>query len=145
MKKIKLILFATILSLLGIINVYAKDTVYSVSKYEEEKLTIIKDSYNKENKKDGLVTTGTFLKEKDEEHDDYQIMLIKYKKSGKIAWTYRYGRSSSENINELLYTYDNNKINGYLMVISNSYDISSSDTPKSLFVKIGFPFPKLSS
>lgn len=136
MKKIKLILFATILSLLGIINVYAKDTVYSISKYEEEKLTIIKDSYNKENKKDGLVTTGTFLKEKDEEHDDYQIMLIKYKKSGKIAWTYRYGRSSSENINELLYTYDNNKINGYLMVISNSYDISSSDTPKSLFVKI---------
>ena len=136
MKRLKLILLATIISFIGIINVYAKDTVYSVSKYEDEKLTIIKDSYNKENKKDGIVTTGIFLKEKDEENKDYQVMLIKYKKSGKVAWTYRYGRTSSEDINELLYTYDNNKINGYLMVISNSYDILSSNTPKSLFVTV---------
>ena len=141
MKKLKIFLFATIFLFLGIINVYAKDTVYSVNKYEDEELSIIKDSFNKEHKLDGKVTVGTFLKEKiekdDNEIDNYQIMLIKYKTNGKVAWTYRYGRTSSENIEELVYSYDvNNKIDGYLMVISNSYDIETETNPRNLFVKI---------
>ena len=140
MKKIKIILFTLTIMFLGIINVYAKDTVYSINKYDDEKLMFIKDSYNKENKKDGNITVGTFLKETleqdDEEYDNYQIMLIKYKTSGKIDWTYRYGKTSSEDINELVYIYnDDNNIDGYLMIISNSYNIEENN-PKSLFVKI---------
>ena len=122
-------------------NVYAKDTVYSINKYEDEELKIINKSYNKDLKEDGLITAGTFLKEKvdkdDNELDNYQVMLIKYKKSGKVAWTYRYGRTSSENITNLVYSYDsNNNIDGYIMVIDNSYDILTSNESKSYFVKI---------
>lgn len=137
MKRLTKLIFTFIIIFIGTINVYAKDTVYSVNKYEDESLTFIKDSYNKENKKDGNVVAGTFLKEKIEKENNYQIMLIKYKTNGKVDWTYRYGRTSSENINELIYSYDvNNKIDGYIMVVSNSYNIDTETTPRSLFVKI---------
>lgn len=141
MKKIKIFLFTTILSLLGVINVYAKDTVYSVNKYDDERLMYIETSFDKNHKKDGNVTAGIFLKEKiekdEEELDNYQVMLIKYKTDGKVAWTYRYGRTSSESIDALLYTYNSlNNIDGYLMVISNSYDIETENIPRNLFVKI---------
>ena len=140
MKRLTKLLLTFIILFVVTINVYAKDTVYSVNKYDDEKLIFIEDSYNKNNKKDGVVTVGTYKKEEvekdDNKYDDYQIMLIKYKSNGKTDWTYRYGKTSSEEINSLLYTYDNNKINGYLMVISNSYDINSSNIPESIFVKI---------
>ena len=134
-------LLVLIISLFISTNVYAKDTVYSINKYDDEEYSIIKESYNKNNKKDGLITSGTFLKEqveKDEnEYDNNQIVLVKYKTNGKVSWTYRYGRTSSENITDLIYSYDeNNNINGYIMIVNNSYDILTSNDPKSYFVKI---------
>lgn len=122
-------------------NVYAKDTVYSIGKYKDEEFKLIQESYNALGKRDGIVTSGTYIKEKvekdDTEYDNYQIMLVKYKKSGKVSWTYRYGRTSSESIDALIYSYDeNNNVDGYIMVVSNSYDILTTNDSKSYFVKI---------
>lgn len=140
MKKLRNILLVVFILLIGI-NVSAKDTVYSVNKFDDEKLNIIKDSYNKDNKVDGLITAGTYLKEKieidDVKYDNYQVMIVKYKNDGKVDWTYRYGKTSSENITNILYSYDsNNKVDGYLLTINNSYDITNGNNPTSVFVKL---------
>ena len=141
MKKIRLILIIITLLLLNIDNVFAKDTVYSINKYEDEKLIYIEDSYDKDNKVDGLITAGTYLKEKIEKEDttyeDYQIMIVKYKKSGNREWTYRYGKTSAEEVSNILYTYNNdNKVDGYLIIVDNSYDLETETTGRSLFIKI---------
>ena len=138
----KKVIISILFIFFGITNVYAKDTVFSINKYDDEKFIFINSSYNKENKKDGLITIGTYLKEKvkkdDISYDNYQVMLVKYKRNGKTAWTYRYGKTSSENVNYLTYSYDNEgKIDGYIMVLDNSYDIEQEGSiPKRIFVKI---------
>ena len=134
MKKFYLILL--ILSTLIIIpNVYAKDTVFSINKHKEEIFNFIKDSYNEDLKIDGNVVAGTYLKQeiKDEEkkdtiYNDYQIMVIKYNKKGHIVWNFSYGKNSSDSIYDFSYSYDNNgNIDGYLLVIPNSYQVISDD------------------
>ena len=141
MKRLNKILLVVVMMLIGIINVNAKDTVYSIGKYKDEEFKLIQESYNTEGKHDGIVTAGTYIKEKvekdDTEYDNYQVMLVKYKKSGKVAWTYRYGKTSSEIVNSLIYSYDeNNNVDGYIIVVSNSYDILTTNDSKSYFVKI---------
>ena len=99
MKKINLAIISIIIFLININVVFAKDTVYSLNKYKEEKFTIIKDSYNASGTKDGLIIAGNILKEtiKDEkdneEYNDYQVILVKYNKDGKVKWTFTYGKN----------------------------------------------------
>ena len=113
-------------------NVYAKDTVYSLNKYKEEKLDFIIDSYNEESKKDGNIVAGTFLKEtikeNEKDYNDYQIIIIKYNKKGKIVWEYSYGKNKEDKINTISYSYnDNGPIDGYLISLSKSYNIISTE------------------
>ena len=142
MKRLTKIILIMISLFIGIINVYADDKIYSINKYDNEKFLFIKNSYDNNENQDGLITIGTYLKETinnldDTSYDNYQIMLVKYKKDGKLVWTYRYGKTSSENISALLYSYDlENNIDGYLMVINNSYDILNETEGKSYFIKI---------
>lgn len=140
MKKLKLVLIIITVFLLNT-NVFAKDTVYSINKYKDEKLIYVENSYDENNKIDGLITAGTFLKETVEKDDityeDYQVMIVKYKKSGKREWTYRYGKTSSEEVSNIVYSYDNdNKVDGYIITVDNSYDVETNQEAKSLFVKI---------
>ncbi len=114
--------------LLGNVNVYAKDTAYSLNKYQEEELSFIMDSYNIDLEKDGNVVAGTFLKEtiKEENNDyqDYQIMVLKYSKNGKLKWNFTYGKNKEDSIYDFTYSYDEEgKIDGYLLSIPKSYHV----------------------
>lgn len=116
-------------------NVYAKDTVYSWNKYKDERLIEIIDSYNEEGKKDGLITGGTYLDEKEEHYD---VMLLKYSKSGKLKWSFTYQKSSDDSLYDIDYTYsEEGTIDGYLMVMSRPFDKEESQiNTNTLFVKI---------
>ncbi len=151
MKKWKILLVGVLTILIGSYNVSAKDTVHSINKYQEETLTFIKNSYNKDGKLDGFITGGHFLKEEKEVEEttykDYQIMLVKYKKTGEIAWTYSYGKNKEDKLQGLQYTVDSEgKIDGYLLVLEKTYDIvddtaeveeTPDSTSNTTFLKIG--------
>lgn len=133
MKRIKNTLFVLILLVIGFYNVYAKDTVYSISKYKNSYFDYILKSYNLEDNEDGYVMGGNYLKNKkddDSSYDDYQVMLAKYNKNDKLVWTYNYGDTKEDYIDYLTYTYNENKIDGYLIVTRKTYDIFS-DSDKS--------------
>lgn len=123
-------------------NTYAADTVYSLNKYKEEKFETIVYSYNKDNEQDGFIAAGTILKETtkidDEEYDDYQVALVKYDVTGKVKWTFNYGKTAADKLDSLAYTYDEeNKINGYLIVMKKSSDIEEEiEYNTSVFVKV---------
>lgn len=123
-------------------NTYAADTVYSLNKYKEEKFKIIIDSYDKEDEQDGFIAAGTILKETktvdDEEYDDYQVALVKYDVTGKVKWIFNYGKTDADELDSLAYTYDeNNKINGYLVIMKKSNDIEEEiKYNTSIFVKV---------
>lgn len=130
MKKIKW-LFILIMVILGTTSVYAKDTVYSINKYQDEKLTTIKDSYNENGKVDGLITVGRIIKEEDSE--EYQTILVKYKKNGTISWIYTLDKTKEDMVSCLEYTYDeNNQIDGYLV----STEKTEEDASQTTFLKI---------
>jgi len=120
MKSIKKVLFILILFIIGIINVNAKDTVYSINKYKESKFTYIEKAYDLELKEDGYVLGGSFLKEKEEdeeENNNYQVILVKYNKNDKVSWKYTYGDELEDHLNYLTYSYnDEGNINGYIIV-----------------------------
>lgn len=139
----KIIMFICIIATLFLAkNTYAADTVYSLNKYKEEKFETIIDSYDKENEQDGFIAAGTILKETktvdDEEYDDYQVALVKYDITGKVKWTFNYGKTDVDKLDCLEYTYDEeNKINGYLIVMKKSNDIEEEiKYNTSVFVKV---------
>ena len=124
------------------INVFAMDTLYSINKYNNEELEFIKYSYNTDGNVDGIISTGTFLKKKIEKGEvdfyDYQVMLIKYSKSGKVKWKLDYGKTGEDEVYDLTYTYDEDgNINGYLVLMNKSYDIEeTSKLYRPLLLKV---------
>ena len=138
----KIIMFICIIAtLLFTNNAYAADTVYSLNKYDEEKFETIIDSYDKDMKQDGFIAAGTILKETnkidEEEYDDYQVILVKYDVTGKVKWTFNYGKTDVDQLDCLEYTYDEeNKINGYLIVMNKSNNIEEEKSNTSVFVKV---------
>ena len=138
----KIIMFICIIAtLLFTNNAYAADTVYSLNKYDEEKFETIIDSYDKDMKQDGFIAAGTILKETnkidEEEYDDYQVILVKYDVTGKVKWTFNYGKTDVDQLDCLEYTYDEeNKINGYLIVMNKSNDIEEEKSNTSVFIKV---------
>lgn len=146
MKKI-IIVFLIIISYVFICpgNVLAKDSIFSINKYKEENLNYILKGYNDDGKNDGLVVGGYYLKEDEEKieentNEDYQIIVVKYDKNGKILWKYIYGKTKEDKIDELVYTYnENGLIDGYLIVLEKTYDIGESIDDNSLgvtFIKL---------
>ena len=140
MKKI-IMFICVIATLMFTNNAYAADTVYSLNKYNEEKFETIIDSYDKDMKQDGFIAAGTILKETnkidEEEYDDYQVILVKYDVTGKVKWTFNYGKTDVDQLDSLEYTYDQeNKINGYLIVMNKSNDIEEEKSNTSVFVKV---------
>ena len=114
--------------LLFIPTVFAKDTVYSLNKYEEENWKFMEHSYSSELKQDGMVVAGEVLKETISENDNtyknYQVVIAKYNKNGHLNWTYSYGNTSEDQIDSLTYTYDENKqVKGYLVGVRKTYDV----------------------
>ena len=140
MKKI-IMFICVIATLMFTNNAYAADTVYSLNKYDEEKFETIIDSYDKDMKQDGFIAAGTILKETnkidEEEYDDYQVILVKYDVTGKVKWTFNYGKTDVDQLDSLEYTYDEeNKINGYLIVMNKSNNIEEEKSNTSVFVKV---------
>ena len=115
-------------------NVYATDSIYSINKNTDEKLFFIKESFNKNNENNGFVVGGTYLKEIIEADsktiEDYQVMIVNYKKDGRIKWNYDYGLSSQDSLYFLEYSYDeNNNVDGYLLGLSKSYNVLENTQP----------------
>ena len=146
MKKLSIILYS-IFILFIIQNVYAKDTVYSLNKYKEEIIQYIKNGYSKEQKEDGNVVAGLFLKEENEELNlkDYQIMVLKYNHSNQLEWTFTYGKNVEDKIYDFTYSYnDEGKIDGYLISMPKTYhaitteDVEKEENPDTspTFIKI---------
>ena len=129
MKKVILLILLFILS---IQNVSAKDTVFSINKYAEENLTIIKDSYNSEQKKDGYLVAGTIVKDKKVE-ENKEFILTKYKKNGNISWIYQYENNINETSINLNYQYNEDGLIGYLVEIEI---LNEENIPKSIFLTI---------
>jgi len=124
--------------LLGITDVFAKDTVFSLKKYEEEKLLFLEKSYDEDNNIDGMVAGGMLLKEEKIEEElqkNYQIILIKYKEKGKVSWSYIEEDVEEDAFIDLDYTYtEERKIDGYLMTIKKLNEEES--TIQTVFLKI---------
>ena len=141
MKKIAIIIVSFILLFTYDYQVYAKDTIFSINKYSDERLDFIEKSYNEDGDVDGFVAAGTFLKEKvqvgEEEYLDVQIILIKYGKTGKVKWTFSYGKSLEDELYDLSYSYDSNGvINGYLLAIKESVDTFEEEKEIPYFVRV---------
>ena len=145
MKNMKTCFLLIFFFLVGIYPVSAKDTIYSINKYSEEKFQYIQSSYQKNGKIDGVVVGGNYLKEsiesEDSVFDDYQIMLVKYKKNGELVWNFTYGNTCSDTIDSISYTYDlENHIDGYLIVFPKTYDVFDENRDESFtttFLKVG--------
>ncbi len=138
-----------ILIIIGLIltyqeNVYAKDTVFSLNKYQEETYNFIRNSYDNNQQQDGLIVAGNYLKEEieqnDEVYEDYQIILGKYNKQGKLLWKYSYGKTKEDKIDDLFYTYnESGKIDGYGVCLEKTLDIGETlpdNTSNTTFLKI---------
>ena len=122
-------------------NVYAKDTVFSLNKYSEEKLEFIENAYDKKGNIDGMVSAGTYLKElvdvDDKEYEDYQVMLIKYTNSGRLDWKYSYGKTMEDTVYGLSYTYDSKgNIDGYLLVVQKTGNINETTNISPVFILV---------
>lgn len=121
-------------------NVYAKDTVRSINKYNDESLEYILKGYNDKQEINGFVSAGTFLKEtikEENEYNDIQIMLVKYDKQGKLLWKYDYGKTKEDKLYYLTYSYNNeNKINGYNIYVDKTYNKEEQQEQKIEIVRI---------
>ena len=136
MKKIVLLIISVISFFTYNINVYAKDTVYSLNKYNDEKLTIIDKSYNSKNEIDGFIVAGTYNKKDTEKEENPQVIYAKMDTYGNTDWVHSYKSEDavSSNISNILYLYnDKNKINGYGLIISIK---DANDTLKNIILKI---------
>ncbi len=136
MKKVVFHIILVISILLGIKNVSAKDVVYSNKKYKEANLVFIEKSYDNDHKIDGMVTAGTYLAEIEEEDSPEEIpslLLIKYKKNGKVSWIYTQDEIKENQVIGLNYTYDEEeKIDGYLVTL----EITQEEKKETVFLKI---------
>lgn len=131
MKKVVFIVILILTLIFTNVKVNAKDTVYSLNKYEEEKFSFIIDSYNKEGQKDGLIAAGEISKGSIDEVSDYdisQVIVVKYNYNGEIVWQLPYGKTCHNTLDYLEYTYDENgNINGYLIIMPKTYSVSGDD------------------
>ena len=111
MKKIVLLIISVISFFTYNINVYAKDTVYSLNKYNDEKLTIIDKSYNSKNEIDGFIVAGTYNKKDTEKEENPQVIYAKMDTYGNTSWVHSYKSANavSSNISNVLYLYDEEK------------------------------------
>ncbi len=142
----KKLLFIIVLVLISFYNVSAKDISYSLNKYDDETFNYIEKAYDNKLKEDGYVLGGNVLKEKEkqeddeEEIDDYQVILVKYDKKDNLVWKYTYGNTSSDYINGLSYTYDEEgNIDGYLISTKKSYNVLEEESSNSgVLLKIDF-------
>ena len=122
------------------IEAFAKDNIFSINKYQEENLTFIKDSYNEKQAKDGVLVGGYYLKEKIEKenniYNDYQIIVGKYNKQGKLLWKYTYGKTKEDKIDDIVYSYDETgKIDGYIIILETTHDLEEELSTTS-FIKL---------
>ena len=144
MKKLVILVITTIF-FMATKNVYAMDNVYSLNKNKDERFIIVENSYNEKHNIDGIVTGGNYRKEiieeNDEQYEDYQIMIVKYNKNGNVIWNYTYGKTSKDELDCLTYSYDEeSNVDGYLIVLKNTYDITLPIEEKESFttvIKIG--------
>lgn len=143
MKKLLIILFGIFSFLFVTKDTYAIDSVYSINKNKDEKLFFIEKSYNEKHEIDGMISAGRYLKEtieeKNEKYEDYQVMLVKYNKSGKLLWKYDYGNTSKDTIYDLEYSYDQEgNIDGYILILKSTYDIiTETDSNTVTIQKVG--------
>jgi len=143
MKKAVLIVVSIITLLFINFNVSAKDTVYSLNKFEEEKFNFILDSYNEKKEKDGVVVGGDIFKGTANDIGDFsplKTILVKYNYNGKVLWYFTYDENLTSTLNYLEYTYDDTgNIDGYLLVVSKSdsdKELSLGSSKKTTFVKV---------
>lgn len=132
MKNIKAYIFVLFVFFLSIFKVSAKDTMYSINKYKEENYKFIEESYNKSNIQDGVIVVGEYSKEK----SISQIIIEKYNFEGKKIWEYTNKEEKNEEVDYLTYTYDNNKIDGYLISITNNESTEIANTKKILKIDL---------
>ena len=102
----------------------AKDTIYSLNKYQKESLDNIIRGYTENNKKDGFITSGS-IENKEKKN---QPIIIKYKATGEICWIYTHPTTEDEELLDITYTYQNNQVDGYLILIAKE--------SKSILIKV---------
>lgn len=125
----KILVFLTLLvSLLLNYNVNAKDTVSSDTKYYEDTYKFIINGYDKDNKINGHLVGGTFIKNKDDKKYE-EILIVKYNEQEKIEWDFINETEGTTNyLYSINYLYENNKINGYV--------INVKEDEKAYFIKL---------
>lgn len=134
MKRI-VVLILSIFTLFTFTNVYAKDTVYSLNKYNKETFKNIEKSYNSKNETDGYIIAGSYElnEESKEETINEKVIIVKYNKTGNVLWTYTDDKATEEISNTLGYTYDENgKINGYFYTSTKT----TEDNKRNVIVKL---------
>ena len=133
MKKIVFYIILVVMILFGVQNVWAKDMAYSIKKYEKARFLFLEKSYDEEDRIDGMITAGIFVETKEEEDISNQynsVILAKYLKNGKVAWTYTYEKIQEEGLIDFGYTYgEESKIDGYLVSIQK-------EEGQSIFLKL---------
>lgn len=129
----KILLFIT-LFLLCTMNVYAKDSVYSINKYRDEEFNYIIKSTDSES----FIAAGTFVKDEKEDekkYDNSQVMVVKYEQNGNLVWNYHYGKTGEDQVYGLFYSYDSSKQkNGYIIVVKES--VEKDEESKSSLVLV---------
>ena len=97
MKRI-VVLILSIFTLFTFTNVYAKDTVYSLNKYNKETFKNIEKSYNSKNEVDGYIIAGSYElnEESKEETINEKVIIVKYNKTGNVLWTYTDDKATEE-------------------------------------------------
>lgn len=126
MKKIVVLAISVLALLLGN-TVYAKDTVYSLNKYDEEELDyILKDPT-------GFVMAGTYVKN----DDNIQVLLLKYNGDGNLEWKYSYGENNEDYLYGLSYLYDDsNKVIGYVLAVEETTNEERESSPHFLLIDL---------
>ena len=122
------VLVLTLITIFSCSNVYAKDTVYSLNKYNEEIYKTINKSYSSEGKVDGYIVAGTYQKKDNEESENKnsKAIVVKYDSYGKVLWTYAYGKDKNVDFNALTYLYDEeSNVIGYEIILHDNNENKS--------------------
>lgn len=122
------VLVLTLITIFSCSNVYAKDTVYSLNKYNEEIYKTINKSYSSEGKVDGYIVAGTYQKKDNEESENKnsKALVVKYDSYGKVLWTYTYGKDKNVDFNALTYLYDEeSNVIGYEIILHDNNENKS--------------------
>ena len=77
MKRIA-VLILSIFTLFTFTNVYAKDTVYSLNKYNKETFKNIEKSYNSKNETDGYIIAGSYELNEENKEETINEKVIYY-------------------------------------------------------------------